>query len=66
MKLDLFDEYQTPYPFPNDEFKELDIPNDQAYVMFSTAKTGTFFFFKFNCRVSHFEYLITRRAKWSG
>ena len=41
LKLDLLDEYQSPIPFPNDEFKELDIPNDQAYIMFSTAKTGT-------------------------
>ena len=40
MKLDLLDEYKTPPPFPKDEFKSLDIPTNQAYIMFSTAKTG--------------------------
>ena len=40
LKLDLLEEYKTPPPFPKDEFKRLDIPTDQAYVMFSTAKTG--------------------------
>ena len=42
MKLDLLDEYTNPAPFPKDEFDELDIPSDQAYIMFSSSKTGTY------------------------
>ena len=40
LKLDLLDQYNYPDPFPNNKFDELKIPIDQAYVMFSTSKTG--------------------------
>ena len=42
LKLDLMDEYDFPTPFPKDQFEELNIPSDQAYIMFSTAKTGDY------------------------
>ena len=40
LKLDLLDEYEFPSPLPNDQFDELNIPNNQAYIMFSSANTG--------------------------
>ena len=40
LKLDLLNEYDFPTPFPKDQFEELNVTSDQAYIMFSTAKTG--------------------------
>ena len=42
LKLDLLDEYDYPAPFPKDQFEELNIMVDQAYIMFSTSKTGNY------------------------
>ena len=39
-KLDLLDEYALPTPFPKDEFEKMNVENDQAYVMLSSAETG--------------------------
>ena len=39
-KLDLLDEYALPTPFPRDESEKINVPNDQNYVMLSSAETG--------------------------
>ena len=41
LKLDLLDEYNFPTPFPKDQFEELNVTSDQAYIMFSTPKQVT-------------------------
>ena len=51
LKLDLLNEYNFPQPFPKDVFEEMNIENDQAYIMFSTRETGTLF-------ISIFEFLV--------
>ena len=56
LKLDLLDEYDFPSPFPHDQFDKLDVPNNQAYVMFSSANTGNGYFYQLLRYLSAYPY----------
>lgn len=65
LKLDLLEEYANPAPFPNDEFDELEIPSNQAYIMFSTSKTGDVQSRKRAIIIFLFKYIFSRMIKGS-